>query len=212
MQSPLMSDSKLMSLTNRLGELILLNFCFLLCCLPVVTIGAASSALYTVCFRFGTSREKGTVGSFFRAFWANLKQGIILWLILASVCLFAVYFVLVFLAQGGAIHYAYIPFLVLLALALMVSGYAFPLLSQFENTTRQTLKNAFILSLAYLPRSLVIAVLNILPLVLLLAVPMAFLWAGIFWVFLYFSVAAYCNTLLLRKVFAPFLPEETEEE
>ena len=44
----LSSDSKIIQFLNRLGELILLNLCFLLCCLPVVTVGAASAALYKV--------------------------------------------------------------------------------------------------------------------------------------------------------------------
>lgn len=212
MQSPLFSDSKLMTLTNRLGDLVILNLCFLLCCLPVVTIGAATSALYTVCFRFGTSREGHAVRGFFRAFRDNLKQGIGLWLILLPACLFVAYFTLVFFCSTGALHYAFIPFLVLLVIVLMITGYAFPLQSQFENTIRQTLKNAFIMSLAYLPRSIMVAALNVLPLILLLFAPDLFLRSSIFLVFLYFSFASYMNTLLLRKVFAPYLPEETEEE
>ena len=208
----LLLDSKFMTILNRIGELVILNICYLVCCIPIVTVGAAITGLYTVCFRFGTARERGALGSFFRAFLANLKQGILLWLIGLAVGLFSAYFALLFFTMGGVIHYAFIPFLVLLALCLVVFSYAFPLLSQFENTVAQTLKNAAILSLGYLPRSICIAAVNLLPVILLLFYPMLFLRIGILWFFLYFSAAAYLNTFLQRKVFTPYWPKEDGKE
>lgn len=208
----LLWDSKFMSILTRIGELVILNICYLVCCVPIVTIGAATAGLYTVCFRFGTTRERHILSGFFRAFRDNLKQGIVLWLLELLVCVFSCYFALLFFSMGGGIHFAFIPFLVLLALCLVVFGYVFPLLSQFENTAFQTLKNAAILSLGYLPRSLCVAAVNLLPLILLLFYPMLFLRIGILWFFLFFSAAAYLNTFLLRKVFTPFWPKEDPEE
>ena len=50
-------DSKFMRAMSRLGDLLLLNLVFLLCCLPLVTVGAAQTALYTVCFRLIRDQE-----------------------------------------------------------------------------------------------------------------------------------------------------------
>ena len=205
-------DSKLMKLTIRVGELVLLNLCYLLCCIPVVTAGAAAAALYTVCFRLGTPRERSVLSSFFLAFRSNLKQGTLLWLIALPLDLFSAGCALLFYSMHGSIHYAYSTFLVLLALCQVVFGYVFPLQSQFENTVARTLKNAAILSLGYLPRSVCIAAVNTLPMLLLFFDTVLFLRLGIVLIFLYFSAAAYANTFLLRKVFAPFLPEEEGEE
>lgn len=211
MHNLLFSDSKLVNYLFRLGDLILLNLCFLLCCLPLVTIGAAASALYAVCFRLGTVREERTLRCFFRSFRENLRQAIPFWLADAAGCFTACYLALGFYAGGGLLHYAFIPFLVLLGLLLIVFGYVFPLLSLFENSWQGTLRNAFILSVGHLPRSVCIAGLNALPLVLFLIHPALFMRIGILWFFLYFSASAYVNTLLLRRVFAPFLPEETAD-
>ena len=41
-------DSRFFSFFTRLADLILLNFIFLLTCLPIVTIGASFAALYQV--------------------------------------------------------------------------------------------------------------------------------------------------------------------
>ena len=43
---------------------------------------------------------------------------------------------------------------------------------------------------------------------LLLLDTASFFYAGFLWIAVYFSAGAYLNSLLLRKVFAPFLPED----
>lgn len=204
----LLSGSRIMQFLSRLGELILLNLCFLLCSLPIVTAGAAFAALYTVCTRFGTEREGATFRTFFRSFRENLKQGTLAWVLELILCAFSGYFALVFCFRVGVIHYAFIPFLVLLAATLIVFGYVYPLLGQFENTFRQTIRNACILSLGYLPRSVLAAAINVAPLVLLAVAPELFMRTGIVWFLLYFSGTAYLNSQILRPVFQPYLSRE----
>lgn len=204
----LSSDSKIMQFLNRLGELILLNLCFVLCCLPVVTVGAASAALYTVCTRYGTEREGAIYSLFFRSFRSSLKQGIVLWLLELLLCIISTYFALLFFLQGDGTHFAFIPFLVLLGLVLVVFGYVYPLLGQFENTLGGTFRNAVILSLGYLPRSIVVAAINAAPLVMMAVNPELFMRIGIFWAFLFFSGAAYLNSRILKPVFQPYFPKE----
>lgn len=211
MQSLLTSESALIRWTMRLGELVLLNICFLVCCLPVITMGTAVSALYSVCFRFGTQREKGAVGSFFRAFRQNLKQGIPLFLVTSVLTALACWLTVLFLRTSGPAHYGFLPSPVLLLISCILSGYAFPLLALFDNSVAGTLKNALILGISYLPRSILVVAVNLLPLMVLLADTVLFLRLSVFCVFLYFSGAAYVNTFVLKAVFAPFLPEEEEQ-
>lgn len=75
-------DSRAMKMMGRIGDIMILNVIFLLTCIPVFTIGAASTALYTVCFRFGTDSEAGVIKSYFTAFRDNLKQSTLVWLII----------------------------------------------------------------------------------------------------------------------------------
>ncbi len=202
-------DSRFMRAMSRLADLMLLNVCFLLCCLPVVTIGAAQTALYAALFRLGTDMEDvGTVRSYFRAFREDLKSGTVLWFILLLCGGTAVANAWLFYLMPGAIRWAFVAFLLLFVLLWLLMGYAFPLASQFGNGPLSTLKNALILSLGYLPRSVLIAALNALPWVLLLTNIMAFFYAGLIWIGVYFSAAAYFNVLLLRPVFAPYLDDE----
>lgn len=204
-------DSKFMLALNRIADLVVLNLCFLLTCIPIVTIGAASTAMYTVCFRIGTGRETGIFRSYFRAFRDNFKQSTALWLLELLLCAATCVNIYLCYHMSGTLHYMFILFLPLLALVLLVFSYAFPLLSQFENTILVTFKNALALSLGYLPRTLLITVLNIFPFVLMFTNLYLFYKVFYLWIVLYFSAAAYLNTLLLKKVFAPYMVSEKED-
>lgn len=203
-------DSKFMEAMSRIGDLLLLNFFFLLSCVPIVTAGAACTALYTVCFRFGTDRERGVVRSYFRAFRDNWKQATALWLILLACGCAACLNAYLFFCLPGVIRYAFILFLILFALVLLMGSWVFPLLSQFQNGSLATLKNALILSLGCLPRTILITALNIFPFVLLLADLYVFLQAAFIWVALYFAAAAFLSSYLMKKVFAPYMEEKEE--
>ena len=205
-------DSKFLRAMSRVADLVLLNIYFLLCSIPLFTIGAASTALYTVCFRFDTEREQGVTRSFFRAFRENFKQATLLWLPIVLCVVTACINIYVFYAIAGFVSIPCVIFIVLLALILLIAGFAFPLLSQFDNKNMATLKNALFLSIAYLPRSIFITVLNIFPIVLLVLDVLMFLQTGFIWFVLYFSAAAYINSVLLRKVFAPYMTETEDQK
>ena len=211
MQALFSPDSKFMQAMSRIADLLLLNLFFLLTCVPIVTIGAASTAMYTVCFRFGSEREAGVVRSYFRAFRENFRQATVLWLVILLCGATAGFNACLFYSMSGVLHYAFVLFAILFVLVLLVGAYAFPLLSQFDNDNRSTLKNALIFSLGYLPRSILIAALNVFPFALMVLDFYTFLQTAFLWAALYFSAAAYMNSLLLKKVFAPYLGEKEEE-
>lgn len=212
MHSVFSPDSKFMRMMSRLADLMVLNFIFLLTSVPIFTIGASVTALYTVCFRMGTVRENGVFKSYFRAFRDNFRQATGIWLLLLAFGVFTLVDALFFARIDGKLFYLFVPFAMLFIGILLVSGYAFPLLSQFSNTSRHTLKNALVLSLGYLPRSLLMTALNVFPLVTLLTNFYLFLTTAFLWTFLYFSAVTYLNTRLLKKVFKPYRPADEEEE
>ena len=205
MQAFFSSDSKLMQAMGRIGDLVILNLLFFISCLPLFTIGAASAALYTVCFQMGTEKESGIFRTYVHAFRENFKQGTVVFLILALFLLAGFFDTLLLSSLTGWLRYGCILTAILLVLAVLMYSYAFPLLSQFSNGIRATLKNALFLSLGYLPRSLLIAAVNVFPMALALLDLYLFLQMGFLWVFLYFSAAAYLSTLLLKKVFARYM-------
>lgn len=204
-------DSKFMRTMSMIADLIILNVIYLVTCLPVVTIGAASTALYTVCFRIGTAREGSLVKGYFRAFRDEFRQATLVWLFLLLFGAASCVNIFIFLSMDGWMHYLFFPFVLFLLVVLMMTGYAFPLLSQFRNDTKSVIKNALIFSVAFLPRTVLIVVINVFPWALLLTNLYLFLQVGFMWVIIYFAAAAYINARLLKKVFAPYMEQEEEE-
>lgn len=194
-------DSKLMQTLSRFGDILLLNVIYLLTCIPLVTIGAATNALYSVCFKMGTDEEDGLYKRYFHVFAADFKQATILWLLYFAVGFSSMYYCLWFLSMSGGLHALFIPALLVFVLVSMTAAMAFPLMSQFQDRTMTVLRNAFLLCLGYLPRTLLVTVINLLPLGMYFLDPYHFLQAGVIWFAVYFSAAAYINSRLLRPVF-----------
>ena len=123
-------DSKFMQVVSRFSDLVVLNILFLLTCLPLFTVGAACSALYTVTFRIIRSREEPIVRSYFRAFRENFKQGTSLWLILLFAGLPAVFYIDRFYAMEGIAHFLFVPFLTVFLGAVFVFSFKGGVLSK----------------------------------------------------------------------------------
>ena len=83
----------------------------------------------------------------------------------------------------------------------LVLAYVYPLLAQFDNSIKNTLKNACLLAIGSLPYSLVMAALNLLPVALFLFATSFFFRTAIFWVLIGGALVAFANSWLLRKVF-----------
>ena len=197
-------DSKFMTVVSRFADLLLLNLVFLLTCLPVFTIGAAVTALYTMCFRLMREEYSGLFRSYFSAFKSNFRQATCIWLLLLLIVCPSLFYFYVLFSMDSLLRYFGFLFILISLLAAMTASYVFPWISQFENTTGQALKNALILSISHLPRTLAIVAINLVPAIVFFISPELFLQVSFLWVALYSAAAAYMNTGLLWHVFKPY--------
>lgn len=195
-------DSQIMRFLARLADLVILNVVFLFTCLPLFTIGAAISALYSVVFAMDTEREGKALSTYFRAFRENFRQGTAVFLVLLLFGAASCVNMSQFSGIGGGLGYGlFLLAMLVLILTVFTATFAFPLISQFRNTTGAMLKNALLLSLSHLPRAILAGGINAFPWLVLLVNFYAFLRLGILWFALYFSAAAYYNSRILKKVF-----------
>ncbi len=192
-------DSPFVRFLDFLGNLMLLNLIYLATCLPVITIGAASAALYDVCFQLGTQEEHGIVRPFYQTFIKHFKQSTIIWCAFLLLCADLAATVWLTAAQPSSLRYMGYTALVLLLWASVIMGYIYPLLSQAPTLLTPLLKTAVFLSVGYLPQSICILLINCLPLFLILFIPAVFMKISFFIIVLYFASAAYIITRLLKK-------------
>lgn len=198
-------DSLVMRFISRFCDIAVLNVVFLLTCIPVFTIGAANTALYDVVFRMDTEREGKLLATYFRSFRENFRQSTALWLVLV---LFgaATYMNMTRFSFLGESSYLlgyglFILSMVVLLLEVFVFSYSFPFFSRFRNSTRQTARNALLLAIGNLPKTLVLTIINCFPWALLIVNFYAFMQLGFIWLVLYFAAAAYFNSRILKRIF-----------
>ena len=197
-------DSKIMQILSRVTDLILLNLLFLISCLPVFTIGAAVTAMYTLCFRMLRQEDGHIIKPYFRAFRENFKPATGIFALLLLVLIPDYLYFQRFFQAAGVIRYGYYFFVFIAAAALLTAGFAFPWVSQFRNTVFQTLRNALLLAIGNLPRALAVAAINLLPAALWIANFDLFTKISFLWLALYFAAAAYMNAAILYPVFKPY--------
>lgn len=183
-------------------DLIVMNVLFLLCCVPVITIGAALSAL-------NFSAHSLASGSSFhvRKFMASFKSGfrqstmaflagvvgtalllLDFWIISSKMQSFAKYPVLGIVLSG-------------VLLCLFILSYIFPIITISDRSFKDIVRLSIYCSVKNLCRTIVICVLNLLPMLLFLFWPYAFIVTLIFWLLIGFALFAYVNSLLLRPTY-----------
>lgn len=203
-------DNKFFTFMGRIGDLILLNILWVICSIPLFTIGASTTALYYVTLKMVKNEESYIIRSFFKSFRLNLKQSIVIWLILLFVSVLLGYDL--YIMMHWDTNFKVVLTAVFFMLALLVAFifvYIFPILSKFSNTVKQTFKNSFLMSIRHLPYTIAMILTSFLPIVLIAFVPV---FVPI-WLLLGFSSIAYFNSNLFSKIFAHYIaPEETEEE
>ena len=203
-------DSPFMHTLNKMFDLVILNIIAVVCSLPVVTIGAATTALYTAID--ASQKEEGNLlRVYFSSFRANFKQATLLWLILMVLGTVTGYSLLVSLVSEKVDFGMLIAAAVGFCLWMMFTAWTFPLQAKFENKVLRTLRNAVVLSVGYLLRSIVMALLIMLPWLMLAFAPGLFLQIMPVWMLAWFSLAAWINWKLLKKPFRDLTGEEAED-
>ena len=197
-------ENPLWQALSVVADMLLLNLLTLLCCLPVVTLGPAFTAMNDVVIRIFRQEESGILKNYGRAFRQNLKKGILFGLLLLTAAGLLYFDYLCALTFVPMFRYA-VAALGILVLALAI--YAFALLARYENSLWQTIKNAVMLAVGYFPRTLGMLCFTLL--FWLLCIRFYRVGAPILFMF-GFSLPCYVNTVLMKAAFDR-MDEKNEE-
>lgn len=195
--------SKVFNLIDAIACLIGLNLLFLVCCIPLITVGASLTALYAglralikkqPCFR-----------AFFKAFSSGFLRITLAWVLMALVTAPVVFntATMLFYQVDGVLPLLVLSLLVC-AVLISIATMVFLFYSRFDCTLLQLFKYAATLAVSYPLRSLFIAVLTWLPVVLAFLSPTLFLLLGLVWLLGYFATVAVAAIWLMNLPFASF--------
>ena len=196
------TDNPVMNFLTIVCDIVILHFLWLLTSLPVLTIGASTTALYYTTMKCIRNGQGGVVKMFFKSFKDNFKQatGIgILALIAGFICVFDMYF-----AINKNLKSMMVIFTIMSLIYLFTVLYVFPLQAQFENTIKATIKNAFLLSIKNLPWTLLLTAITA------LMVVMSYLNSTVLGIMLICAAGlhAYLCSLIFVHIFREYMPEE----
>jgi len=148
------SDNKFFVLMSKIFDVMVLGLMWLVFCLPIITIGPASTALYYTMVKVVRRERSYLLKEFFRSFKLNFKQGAIITLIYA-VLIALMYFDFAYvreLSEAGSKYGAMLfgAFLMLAIFAVFTVVYIFPLLSRFTVTVKNLFKWSFFMAIRHI--------------------------------------------------------------
>lgn len=202
-------DSSFMIFLSNLVDVIILNVVCLICCIPIVTIGPAMTAMHYVTLKMVKNENTYTVKTFFRAFKDNLKQSMIVWLIFLAVTVVCAFDLKILQALGMNENRVFVSIIgAIYMFVCLTTMYIFPILARFENSLFQTIKNSFLMCILNIGKTIVMAIIYILPFVILpldINMVAAFLLLGL-------SGPAYINSYIWKSIFKKYEPNEEVQD
>lgn len=195
-------DSAYSQIMTKVFDIFWLSVISILCCIPVITIGASISSLYYVMLKLVRDEETAVTRNYFKAFKQNFLQSLPVTLLLLVIIgiLTADFHIL---GQSGKQNASIIYgcCVVILLAAAAVFSYVFPLMARYQNTLRRTFGNAARLAASHLWQTVVMVVVNLFPLGWFLISAETF--AAVFWIWIFvgMGIQAFVNSLIIRKIF-----------
>ena len=197
---------------GKLFDSFILHVIWFVCCIPIVTIGPATTAFYYAMMRDVRDEDAHFVRAFFRSFKENLKQGIILgliFLVVGALLGYGMYFYTVNRSLNTFYAIMWAVNLFMIIIYIMTLQYVFAVQSRFYNTIRKTITNSFFMSIRHIGWTFV----------------MVLLFAVVYFVIFYFGfipllllgygLIVFLDSYILNHIFKPYVKAaqgETGEE
>ena len=206
-------ESRPMQILMLLGDLIILNFLFILCSIPIFTIGAAQAGLYTgLKTLLDPDDDTYCHSAFFKGFKTGFSKITIAWnllfvveILLAAVTLMCIYY------TGSYNSIQFWCAAVALCLAALFQSLLPLFHARFNCTAMQLIRNAWFLALAHPIRSIFTAAVTWLPIILLVAMNVYdFMTMTPIFMLIYFSGAYLFSFTYMKKPFKVLIDHYNE--
>ncbi len=203
-------DNGFFSFLSKICDVLFLSLLYILICIPVITIGPASTALYYTTVKV-IRRERGYIfREFFKSFRMNFKRAAIVGVVLTLIFIILVVDILAAWASlNGESVSSSILFGVYIAITIIVAGfstYVFPVLSRFELTVKQLVKTVFFISMRHLPSTVCMLIITAAGIAGCLLIPIL--------IFIVPGTITFLNSFLMERILKKYMPksENTEED
>lgn len=194
-------NSPLMEFIDTTARFVALNIIFIICCLPIITIGPAIAALYQIILREVRGEHGYLIRKFFQHFKEMFVQSFFTFVIFLAIILILVFNITFWSSLGGLLSYLILILVcIMLLIAVCAFVYIFPLMARFENSLWFTIKNAFLIALANPKSTMILLFIHIIMAGIIYIFPPS----KVFMLFIGFSFVTYCNSYILNRTFRKY--------
>lgn len=148
-------DNPVLRFLDKMADMIILNLLFIVCSIPVITVGASATTMCYVTLKMRDGEEGSVFKDFFKAFRKNFVQATLIWIILAVLAaILLVDYRLIRDLEGSGYQIIRILLPICAVLWGVIILYVFFIQARFQNTIPNTLRNALTLAIVNAPRCL----------------------------------------------------------
>ncbi len=203
-----MSNSPVIAFLNKMTDLILLNILWIICCIPVVTAGAATTAAYYVSITSIRCGDGYVVKRFFTSFRKNFCQITPVWIgILISGFILAADMLFWYRLGSGFAKIMFIISAVVVFLLLIWVLWIFPVFAKLEGRTRELLKNAAAFAIGYFPYTVIVLIIT----GVVIYANLVSLVANSIMLFIGFALLSYIKSFFFYRVFMNHIDEKYDD-
>ncbi|MDF2801761.1 MAG: hypothetical protein K0S61_1664 [Anaerocolumna sp.] len=197
-------DNPFFTALGKLVDIVLISILWLICCIPIVTIVPATSALYYTVVKV-IRRERGYLTrEFFHAFKTNFKTGF-----KADIIIIAVVALLLLdrhftrIMEGNLAVILFTIFNAMIFILFLVTLYLCPVLSRFSMGVKSLFKTSFFMAMRHLPTTILLAVITLIFILGVYIIPIIVIIAP--------GVCYLLCSFLLERVLKKYMPEKSED-
>lgn len=196
-------DSPVLTALSKICDILFLSVLWVILCIPVITIGPATTALYYTIVKV-IRKERGYLfREFFKSFRLNFKRGAIVGVILTAVFVILYFDIIVSwqsLSEDSSKGSVFLGiYIALTFLAISFAMFAFPILSRFEMTVKQLLKAAVYMSMRHLPLTFVMLVVVVAAIIVTAFMPML--------LFFIPATVVLINSFMMEHILKKYMPK-----
>ncbi|EOS26458.1 hypothetical protein C806_01194 [Lachnospiraceae bacterium 3-1] len=199
-------DSGLMRSLSKFTDCICLSLIFFVSCIPIITIGTASTALYYTVHKVLRHDRGYLFRDYVTSFRDNFKHTTPVWLVVApmGVGLWLDLYMFNYYSETAS-YFSALSALIFLGIVIWTAwiSYLFPYMARFDNTRRQSMKNAILMVIAHLPMTALMIIIAVVGIITLSIAP--------FLIFLFPAVYTWIQSYILERIFRKYMSEEDRE-
>lgn len=200
------SEGKLMTFLDGFADVMFLAILWVICSLPIITVGASTTAFYSVMMKLVVGEESYVVRSFFKAFKENFKISTIVWLIMGTigglVCT-SLHIVFNSSKVGSNLFYTLPFYLLVLIIYTMTINFVFPYIAKFYDTVKRTLMISLIFSTRHFLQSILLIIIDVAIFIFAFKIPALFI--------LFPLISGFCHAKVYQKIFDKIIDARDEE-